>query len=76
MVHADVVGSAHVRCILTGSEGGRLKAIAFRSVDSDLGRMLLTARSRPLHLAGTLRLDTWNGSTAVQLVIQDAAWPN
>jgi single-stranded-DNA-specific exonuclease len=75
VVRADVVGSAHVRCILTGAEGGRLKAIAFRSVDSDLGQMLLTAGSRPLHLAGPLRLDTWNGSATVQLVIDDAAWP-
>jgi single-stranded-DNA-specific exonuclease len=37
--------------------------------------MLLTAGSRPLHLAGPLRLDTWNGSATVQLVIDDAAWP-
>ena len=76
VVRADVVGSAHVRCILTGSEGGRLKAIAFRSIDTDLGQMLLKAGSRPLHLAGPLRLDTWNGGVAVQLVIEDAAWPH
>jgi single-stranded-DNA-specific exonuclease len=75
VVKADVVGSGHVRCILTGAEGGRLKAIAFRSVDSELGQALLRAGGRPLHLAGPLRLDSWNGSTSVQLVIDDAAWP-
>ncbi|MEI8395252.1 MAG: single-stranded-DNA-specific exonuclease RecJ [Rhodospirillaceae bacterium] len=73
VVRADVVGTGHVRCILTGAEGGRLKAIAFRCVDNDLGQLLLTSNGRPLHLAGPLRLDTWNGNTGVQLVLDDAA---
>ena len=75
VVRADVVGTGHVRAILTGAEGGRLKAIAFRAVDGELGKALLTAGSRPLHLAGHVRLDTWNGASGAQLVIDDAAWP-
>ena len=75
MVRADVVGTGHVRCILTGPEGGRLKAIAFRAVDSDLGQALLGAGSRPMHLAGAIRVDSWNGAVNTQLVIDDAAWP-
>lgn len=75
VARADVVGTGHVRAILTGAEGGRLKSIAFRSVDSELGQALLNAGGRPLHLAGHVRLDTWNGATGVQLVIDDAAWP-
>ena len=75
VVRADVVGTGHVRCILTGPEGGRLKAIAFRAVDSDLGQALLGAGSRPMHLAGAIRVDSWNGAVNTQLVIDDAAWP-
>ena len=70
---ADVVGSGHVRCFLTGRSGGRLKAIAFNSADSDLGHLLLTAQGRRLHLAGTIRADTWQGRTEAQLIIDDAA---
>jgi len=70
---ADVVGSGHVRCFLTGRSGGRVKAIAFNSADSDLGHLLLTAAGRRLHLAGTIRTDTWQGRTDAQLVIDDAA---
>ena len=69
---ADIVGSGHVRCILTGRTGGRLKAIAFRSADSDLGVGLLNARGRSLHLTGTIRVETWQGRANAQLIIDDA----
>ena len=75
VVRADIVGTGHVRCILTGAEGGRLKGIAFRAADSALGHALLGAGSRPIHLAGAIRVDTWNGAVNTQLVIDDAAWP-
>ncbi|MGE4064524.1 MAG: single-stranded-DNA-specific exonuclease RecJ [Rhodospirillaceae bacterium] len=73
VVKADIVGQGHVRCILTSAGGGRLKAIAFNCVDDDLGHGLLTAGGGRLHLAGTIRADTWQGRTEAQLVIDDAA---
>lgn len=73
VVRADVVGNGHVRCILAGPDGGRLKGIAFRSADSDLGRGLLTTRGACLQVAGRLSRDDWRGRSAVQLFIDDAA---
>ncbi len=73
IVKADVVGANHVRCILTGNDGSRLKSIAFRAMDGDLGPALLQSGGRPMHLAGTLRPDRWNGNDGVQLLIDDAA---
>lgn len=74
IVKADVVGSQHVRCILTDAGGAaRLKAIAFRAVDTDLGKLLLSSRGAGVHLAGQLRIDRWNGSENAQLLIDDAA---
>ncbi|KJS37295.1 MAG: single-stranded DNA exonuclease [Rhodospirillaceae bacterium BRH_c57] len=70
---ADVVGQGHVRCFLTGAGGGRLKAIAFKCVDSDLGMALLNSAGSALHVAGSLRLDTWQGRNECQLIIEDAA---
>ena len=75
VVRADVVGANHVRCILSGGDGGRLKAIAFRALESELGKALLTGGSAPLHVAGVLRVDRWNGQEGVQLLIDDAARP-
>ena len=74
LAFADVVGGQHVRCSLSGLDGSRLKAIAFRAAETDLGRHLLRHAKGPLlHVAGTLRLDRWNGTETVQLVIDDAA---
>jgi len=72
---ADVVGDSHVRCRLADEGAGRLGAIAFRSVDTELGQALLNARGGVLHLAGALRKNEWRDRTDVQLVITDAAWP-
>lgn len=69
---ADIVGSGHVRCFLTGRGGGRLKAIAFRSADSDLGVGLLNARGRTVHLTGKIQVESWQGRTNAQLLIDDA----
>ncbi|MCB2108838.1 MAG: hypothetical protein KDE14_14110, partial [Rhodobacteraceae bacterium] len=72
VVKADIVGSGHVRCILSGRDGGRLKAIAFRSADSELGLGLLNAAGRSLYLAGMVRADNWQGRNDVQFMIEDA----
>ncbi|MEM7171895.1 MAG: single-stranded-DNA-specific exonuclease RecJ [Pseudomonadota bacterium] len=69
-----VVGGSHVRCTLIGPDGTRLKAIAFRALDTPLGDALLTGGSLPLHLAGRLNWDSWAGPEAVQLIIDDAAF--
>jgi single-stranded-DNA-specific exonuclease len=73
IVRADPAGEAHVRCIISGADGGRLKAIAFRSLENELGRALLQRAGPALHLAGHLRADRWQGRDDVQLLIDDAA---
>ncbi len=70
---ARVVGEDHVRCDLGGTDGRRLKGIAFRALDGPLGPALLETRGLPLHVAGKLRPDSWAGREAVQLIIDDAA---
>jgi single-stranded-DNA-specific exonuclease len=75
VVTAEVVGAEHVRCVLAGPANGRLKGIAFRAVDTALGRALLASRGSTLHVAGRLERDDWQGREGVQLVIDDAAQP-
>jgi single-stranded-DNA-specific exonuclease len=62
-----------VRAFLAGEAGGRLKAICFRAGEGPLAEALLRGEGRPLHLAGALRLESWNGEATVQLLVQDAA---
>ena len=75
VVKADLVGQNHVRVVLAGARGGRLKGIAFGIADSPLGQALLSSRGRAMHLAGHLRADDWQGRRGVQLFIEDAAFP-
>lgn len=74
---ADVVGKGgHVRFTLASGDGARLKGIAFRAAETDLGRTLLNAGdSRPIHVAGTLGIDHWQGREVPQLRAIDAALP-
>ncbi|WEK48912.1 MAG: single-stranded-DNA-specific exonuclease RecJ [Candidatus Kaistia colombiensis] len=72
--YADTVGNGHVKVTLSGGDQN-LKAIAFRAADNDLGRMLLGSRGRPLHVAGTLSIDHWQGRRQSSLRILDVAQP-
>lgn len=76
---ADPVGAdqSHVSLILTDpGGGGRLKAIAFRAFDTDLGKALINHGGAPFHFVGRLRVNVWNGYESVQLMVDDAvkAW--
>ena len=74
VVRGDRVGDGgHVRCILAGDEGSRLKGIAFRVADQPIGEALLNAKT--LHIAGSLRHNNWGGRQEVQLFIDDVAYP-
>ncbi|WP_420337450.1 single-stranded-DNA-specific exonuclease RecJ [Roseibium sp.] len=72
---ADVVGKGHVRATLAAGDGTALKGICFKAEDKPHGKMLLEGRGRNLHVAGTLSIDTWQGTPKVQLRILDVADP-
>jgi single-stranded-DNA-specific exonuclease len=73
--YADVVGKGHVRLTLGDGGGGSLKAIAFKAADTPLGQAILEARGAPLHVAGSLSIDSWQGRERVQLRVIDVADP-
>lgn len=72
---ADIVGGAHIRTLIGDWEGGaRIKAMAFKAVDTPLGDALLKEGRRAFHLAGTLKVDTWQGRENVEMHIRDGAF--
>jgi single-stranded-DNA-specific exonuclease len=74
VVEAMPVKGGHLRCVLADGSGNRLRAVAWRAGDSELGRRLL-ARDGALHVAGRLKPDDWKGREGVELEIEDAADP-
>ncbi|MCB2013846.1 MAG: single-stranded-DNA-specific exonuclease RecJ [Sphingobium sp.] len=75
IVKADIVGSNHVRLVVSGSDGARLKAVGFRQADTPLGQALLGGgNGRMLWLAGRAKIDDWGGGRSAELHLDDAAW--
>ena len=65
----DVVGKDHLRCRLVDLGSERLQAIAFRSLDTELGQRLLNHGGVPLNIVGRLRENVWQGRSSVQILI-------
>ena len=75
VVRADRIGKdgATVRAYVEGEgRGPRLKAMLFRAADGPLASALLERRT-PIHLAGHLRAEEWNGSISPCFFVADAA---
>ncbi|HET9429324.1 MAG TPA: single-stranded-DNA-specific exonuclease RecJ [Allosphingosinicella sp.] len=75
ILKADIVGSGHLRLLVAGDDGRRIKAIAFRMAESALGQAILAAPPhRKLWLAGRMKRDEYNGNVSAELLLEDAAW--
>lgn len=75
IIKATVVGEKHVSCFIQDTAGGAsVKAIAFRALDTALGETLLKAAGAPLHLAGHITINNWQGRQSVNFQIVDAAY--
>lgn len=79
LVKADKVGENHIRCIFADggvggrAAGGRLQGIAFRAMGTPLEQAFAEAqRGKLLHVAGQLKLNSWNGVDRVDLQVEDA----
>ena len=74
ILKADVVGNGHLRLLVSGEDGGRVKAVAFRTAGTPLGQALQGSGSRRLWLAGRMKRDDWNGRDGAELHLDDAAF--
>ena len=71
---ASIVGKDHVRCTFANTDGsGKLNGIAFRSADTPLGKALLNSNGLPLHIAGNLRINSWQNRKSAQIFVDDVA---
>ncbi len=73
-VDCRIVGEHHVKLILSGADGARCKAIAFRQADTALGAALAGARGRAFYVAGRVKRDDWKGEPSAEIEVDDIAW--
>jgi single-stranded-DNA-specific exonuclease len=72
----QIVGKGgHISFSLTSDDGAKLKAIAFRAAGTALGDTLMRDGDGPLHFAGGLSIDHYQGRELPQFRLIDIARP-
>lgn len=72
---ADILGEQHIRLMIGGWEGGtRIKAMAFRAVDTALGQAFLKHGRKSFDICGYLKLNCWQGRESAEFHIKDAVF--
>ena len=73
VAYADRVKGGHIRCNFEDKNGQRIKGICFRAEELGFEEILLNERNRYLHIVGTLKENTWNGHTSIDLQVIDVS---
>jgi len=73
VAYADRVKGGHIRCNFEDKNGQRIKGICFRAEEFGFDEILLNERNRYLHIVGTLKKNTWNGHTSIDLQVIDVS---
>jgi single-stranded-DNA-specific exonuclease len=75
IVKSDRIGKDGntIRAMVEGEGGGRVKALLFRAKEGELAAAMCRVGDAPLHLAGYLRAESWQGRTTAGFFITDAA---
>lgn len=78
VVRRDILKEEHIRLKIVDDaagqkEGYALTALAFRSVGTLMGDMLMNDQYHTLSLLGSLKINEWNGRVSPQLMIDDVA---
>ena len=73
ITHVKRMGETHLRFGFTDGTSGTLDGICFGAFDGPLGPLIESHGGLPLHLAGRIEVNHWNGRSKVQLRLEDAA---
>jgi len=73
VAYADRVKGGHIRCNFEDKNGQRIKGICFRAEELGFEEILLNERNKYLHIVGTLKENTWNGHTNIDLQVIDVS---
>jgi single-stranded-DNA-specific exonuclease len=64
------VGADHLSFEVQGEDGAKIRAIAFRAADEDMGQAILAGNV--MNFVGKLKPDEWRGGGNVQFEVMDA----
>lgn len=74
IVYAERLRGGHIRCAFADAEGVRVNGICFNAEENGLADVLLSKHNKPVHVAGRVKQDNWNGRTKIDFQIADIAY--
>ncbi len=74
IAYAERLRGGHIRCAFADREGARVNGICFNAEENGLSDILLSNHGKPVHVAGRIKQDNWNGRTRIDFQIIDLAF--
>ena len=70
---SDALSGGHIRCYFSSDNGKSISAICYKSIDTEMGEVLLSNVGEYFSIAGKIRSNDWNGKHYIQFIIEDIA---
>ena len=71
VINSNLVGKKHIKSILIGSDGTKLKTFTWNAKDSVLEPFLLKENKKKINIAGKIRMNEWQGKKDIEFIIED-----
>lgn len=74
IAYAERLRGGHIRCAFADREGVRVNAICFNAEENGLAEVLMSKHNKPVHVAGRIKQDNWNGRSKIDFQVVDIAF--
>ena len=75
VLNSYVVGSNHIKSVLSGKDGSVIKSITFNAINTPLEHFLIKKNKQSINIAGKIFLNEWRGKRDIEFVIDDILIP-
>ena len=71
VIKSNIVAQNHIRSILEGKDGSKIKSFAWNAVDGPFEAILFKRNKKFFNAAGKMKLNEWNGKKDIEFIIED-----
>jgi len=71
VINSYVVAENHIKSILLGKDGSKIKSFAWNAVDTPLETALNEKNKNTINIAGKMKLNEWKGKKNIEFIIED-----
>ena len=71
VINSKIIMDNHIKTLLIGRDGTKIKAISFNAKNTLLEPYLLTSNKKKLNIVGKMSLNEWQGKREIEFVVDD-----